>query len=93
MFQFTIRRASDEAAAGVLVVADSRDVVVWERGRAGRSVTKLLAEPNMSDSYQLAYIAARRQGLLPDCSRDDFETGWLLVFGQDAAPDPTQPVP
>lgn len=90
MFQFTFHRADDEAAERVTVIADSRDVLKWERAGRDRSVTELLAKPNMDHCYPLAWIAAKRQGLL-DCTLQAFEAEYLLVFGREPAPDPTQP--
>lgn len=91
MFTFTIRLADDgDTAERQTVVADSRDVLKWEKGKPGRSVTKILAEPNIADSYVLAYLAAKRQGIV-DCSAHEFEQQYLLVFGQEPAPDPTKP--
>jgi hypothetical protein len=93
MFQFTIRLAEDgDKAERIRIIADSRDVLKWEKAKPGRSVTKILAEPNIVDSYILAYLAARRQNLV-DCSPNEFESRYLLVFGQEPAPDPTPPVP
>jgi hypothetical protein len=95
MFQFTIRRADAEDDAGVLVIADSRDVLVWERAaRNGeaRSVTQLLASPSMSASYSLAYVAAKRQEVIPaGLSPREFDRDYVLMFGAQSAPDPTQP--
>jgi len=97
MFTFRVSPVpTDEGGPGgepFAVVADSRDVVKWERaGRPeeGRSVSRFLAEVTLAAAYPMAYIAARRQGLV-DCTAKAFEDGYLIVLGTDKAPDPTPP--
>lgn len=70
------------------VTADSRDVLVWERQKSGRSVAKLLAETHIADAYGLAYIASKRLGHI-DCSPKEFEEQHRLILGQEPEPDPT----
>lgn len=89
MFTFSCRKADDPDSA-FTVVADSRDVLRWEKAKSGRSVAKLLADSTVADSYVLAYLAAKREGHL-DCAPAEFENDWLLIFGSDPAPDPTSP--
>lgn len=89
MFVFTFAPAADKADQHT-VEADSRDVLRWEKAKSGRSATKLLAEPNIVDSYILCYLSAKREGLV-DCSPSEFEEKYLLLFGTDVkAPDPTR---
>ena len=92
MFVFTFAPAEDKAAQRT-VEADSRDVLRWEKAKTGRSAAKLLAEPNLVDSYILCYLAARRQEMV-DCSPSEFEEKYLLLFGTDVkVPDPSQKAP
>lgn len=92
MFVFTFAPA-DDPKNQTTVEADSRDVLRWEKAKNGRSATKLLAEPNIVDSYVLCYLSARRQALV-DCSPNEFEDKYILLFGQDVkVPDPTPPAP
>jgi hypothetical protein len=92
MFVFTFAPADDKVDQHT-VEADSRDVLRWEKAKNGRSAAKLLAEPNLIDSYILCYLAARRQELV-DCSPNEFEEKYILLYGQDVkVPDPTQPAP
>jgi len=44
------------------LVADSRDVYRWEKSNRGKTVGQLLEDMNMTDLYDLAWRAARRQG-------------------------------
>lgn len=89
MFVFTFAPADDKTKQRT-VEADSRDVLRWEKARNGRSAAKLLAEPNIVDSYVLCYLTARRQELV-DCSPNEFEEKYVLLFGTDVkVPDPTQ---
>jgi hypothetical protein len=91
MFTYTVRSA-DDASNTFSVVADSRDVMKWEKARNGRSVSKLLAEPTVVDSYVLAYLAAKRLELI-DCAPAEFEQNYILIFGSEPSPDPTNPAP
>mgnify|MGYP003576115808 CR=1 FL=1 len=77
------------------VTADSRDVLAWEKGGQGRSLSRLLVEPNVKDTYVLAWLACKRTGKV-DCPLAEFEAKYLIVFGAlqqlaGAAPDPTRP--
>lgn len=89
MFTFTV----DPVDGGdrFELTADSRDVLQWERQKAGRSVTKLLLEgASLIDAYSMAYIAAKREGLIT-CSPREFEETHKLMLGQEPEPDPTPP--
>jgi hypothetical protein len=44
------------------LVAQSRDVLAWEKSGPGRSFSKLAESLSMRDLYALAHLAARRQG-------------------------------
>ncbi len=95
MFTYTLQETGPDGEPGesFAVTADSRDVLRWEKGKPGkRSIAAFLAEPNMVDSYVLAYLAAYRQKKIPsDLSPQAFEEKFLLVMGQEPAPDPTRP--
>jgi len=73
------------------VSADSRDVLVWERTNHGKRVmATLLDNMSITDMYQVAHIAARRQGLYPDDLKT-FEQTCVLGFDASEPPDPTPP--
>lgn len=71
MFVFT---ATPDVGEPVVIRADSRDVLVWERVAKGRSMNALMENMRVSDMYEIAHVAARRQqmfeGPLPDFERD-----------------------
>jgi hypothetical protein len=77
-----------------VVVAHARDVLVWERSGRDRSFGTLMEDLKFSNLYDLAFIAATRQGLntLPD--RKAFEAMCDVEphAEEDAgeAPDPTR---
>lgn len=76
------------------VVADSRDVYVWEKtSRNGITIDRLLESLSMVELYRLAHIAARRQQLyLGDL--DSFVETCAIDFveeDQQEQPDPTEP--
>lgn len=76
------------------VKATSRDVYVWEKAGRGRSFQKLTADLHMTELYEVAHIAARRQQLFTG-SLEEFATTCELKFEQadDAQEvDPTSPV-
>lgn len=96
MFTYTVQPVpAEQGGPGgdeLKIEADSRDVLRWERAKAGRSIAKLLAEPTLSDNYVVAYLAATRQKLIT-CSPQEFEGQYLLILGADPAPVPTNPAP
>lgn len=87
MFNYTLRPA--DGGEDLHVVADSRDVLRWEKAGKGRSISKLLAEPTLSDAYILAYLAGKRTGVIT-CNPQEFEDGFLIVMTGEEPPDPTQ---
>jgi hypothetical protein len=92
MIDFKVQPEHGEAFE---VKADSRDIYVWEKAGRGRSMAKLLSDLHMTELYQVAHIAARRQQLFMG-SLDEFAE-CVLHFetdddeGEDA--DPTRPGP
>ena len=104
MFTYRIQPRPEPKGPGgemFTVTADSLHVMQWERsGKTNglpRSVARLLAEPTMTDSYVLAYLAAKDAGHVA-CSADEFERGYVLLLGAaaqaaQAAPGPTRPAP
>ncbi|OLL69839.1 hypothetical protein Ae168Ps1_6396c [Pseudonocardia sp. Ae168_Ps1] len=73
------------------LVAASRDVVVWERTGKGRSLQQLTENLRMSDLYEVAHLAARRQGRF-DGSLEDFIGSVDLNLDGAAEPEgPTRP--
>lgn len=40
----------------------SRDMLLWERGGRGRSLSRLHSDPSVADLYALAHVTARRAG-------------------------------
>lgn len=59
MYEFTLK---DDAGDTLRVIADSRDVLHWEREKSGRSAAKLASDWHMEDFYSLAHLAATRTG-------------------------------
>ena len=76
------------------LVADSRDILMWERMAKGRSLGALGKDARISDFYEVAHIAARRKrgfdGALPD-----FEAAYAidLVDEDDVEEDDDEEVP
>lgn len=82
------------------VVADSRDIYMWEKSTKGASFAKLKDDLHMGDLYAVAWVAARRQKLVGQGETlADFAEAYQLEFetgtrpGEDPEPDPTQPAP
>ncbi|MHA6626883.1 hypothetical protein ACU61A_15720 [Pseudonocardia sichuanensis] len=86
MFTFTVDPDEGERFQ---VTAKARDVLVWERQKPGRSITKLLAETHLTDAYALAHIALKREERIEIPLRE-FETTHDLALGVDPEPDPTR---
>lgn len=59
MFTFTI---SPDGAEPYELVTGSRDVVVWEKAGRNRSFSQMAEAMRFTDLYELAHIAAKRQG-------------------------------
>jgi len=87
MFNYVLRPAEGDGE-DIHVVADSRDVLRWEKAGKGRSISKLLAEPSLADAYILAYLAGKRTGVIT-CSPQEFEDGFLIVMTGEESPDPS----
>lgn len=95
---FTFDLAPDDGDAW-RVIADSRDIYMWEKSFKGASFAKLKNDLHMGDLYALAWVAARRQKLVPiDTRLDDFAEAHMLEFDTSTKPepepddpDPTQP--
>jgi hypothetical protein len=96
MFTFTV--APDGQDQYVVEVA-IRDTVAWERLHPGHTAQELMPLPDgtpsleslkLSNSYELAYFASKRQKLW-DGSLEEFELACDLVDIQAEQPDPTQP--
>lgn len=76
MFTFKL---TDEAGEVTEVKADSRDVLVWEKtSRSNERYVELVTELSMVKLYRLAYIAAKRQGVVTGMAQKDFETAFVL---------------
>jgi hypothetical protein len=96
MFTFTV--APDGREPYTVSVA-IRDTVAWERLHPGHSAQELIQEEGqpasleankLTNSFELAYFASKRQGLF-EGSLDDFETSCDVVGISQEQPDPTQP--
>ena len=89
MFKFTI--TPDEGEKYV-VESGSRDLLQWERQGPNRNLTRLTKEMQMSDLYQVAYIASKRTGQW-DGSFKEFESGVELDVDplDEEDTDPTNP--
>jgi hypothetical protein len=79
-----------------VVTVHARDVLVWEKTSKGnKTFIGFMANMNMTDLYQLARIAAWRQGFTTENPKD-FEEHNDVVFTeeeQEPEPDPTLPGP
>jgi hypothetical protein len=88
MFVFTVAPDGGEPFE---VTAAIRDCVAWERAHPGRSAMDLEKSVTITDAFELAYFASKRQSLF-DGSLDDFELTCDVTETQLAAPqNPTQP--
>ncbi len=84
------------------ITASSRDILRWEKGKPGRSITQLIGGGvRISEAYALAHVAAKRAGTFTG-SLSEFEDAVDLDGrepedeDQDDAADeegPTQPGP
>lgn len=65
MFKFKL---TDVGSGGepVIVEADSRDILMWEKTTKGASFGDLGKTLRMSDLYRISYLAAKRLKVLPD---------------------------
>jgi hypothetical protein len=96
MFSFTVAPdGRDQYQVEVAI----RDTVAWERLHPGHTAQELMpladGTPSpeslkLSNSYELAYFASKRQGLW-EGSLEEFELACDLVDIQAEQPDPTQP--
>lgn len=73
------------------LTATSRDVYTWERTSKGRNLRTLRDGIAMADLYELAWIAARRQGLTTLDNPRAFADSADLEFEEEdqEEPDPT----
>lgn len=75
------------------VRATTRDVLVWEKTGRDRSLNGLMEKLRVSDLYEIAYVACKRQGHW-DGSRAEFEERVDLDFEEEqGGADPTRPAP
>jgi len=56
------------------VKAGTRDIYVWEKTNRGKTFAELMKNMAIVDLYEIAHIAARRQGLYQGTLRDLVET-------------------
>lgn len=89
MIDFTIRPDDGEPYE---LKATTRDVYMWEKAGANRSVSKLLGDVSMQAMYQLAHVAARRQQQFGG-TLEEFVASNELDFSTAEAPDPTPSAP
>lgn len=71
MAMFTWRVIPDEGEP-YIVKAGTRDVLAWEKEKAGRSAQQLTDNFHVTHAYWLAHRAAKRAGLF-DGDRPSFE--------------------
>lgn len=86
MLEFRV--VPDDGSAFELV-ADTRDVLVWEKTAKGRTMKNLMEDIAITDMYRIAYIAAKRQGLY-DGNQQEFEQSVVIDLQNGESPDPTQ---
>lgn len=96
MISFLIRPDNGEPYK---LTAESRDIYVWEKTtKSGKVFNEAVANTSMIDCYEMAHIAARRQGLIPrDVTLQQFVDmhnleGYNGADDEDSA-DPTHPAP
>jgi hypothetical protein len=65
------------------VVADSRDIRMWEKTNKGASFGKL-ESPSMDDMYKLAFIASQRTGRFTG-KEAEFDAQCVLIFEDENA--------
>ncbi|TDD98897.1 hypothetical protein [Jiangella asiatica] len=89
MIEFTVKPDHGEPFD---ITAASRDVFLWEKAYRGAAFSNLRGGGTMTELYQLAHTACRRQGMFAG-SLDEFADTHDLAFeeDQDDEPDPTQP--
>jgi len=88
VFLFTLTPEGGEAFE---VRATTRDVLVWEKTGRDRSLSALMENLRVADMYEIAYVAAKRQGVW-DGNRAEFEERVDLDFEEEqGAADPTPP--
>ena len=87
MIDFKVRKPDGDTYD---VKATARDVLLWEKGKAGRAFSRLANGASMVDMYALAHVASRRQGLFPG-TLQEFEDNCELEFDTEDEPGPTQP--
>lgn len=72
------------------LVADSRDVLVWEKtSRSNETYIELVTSMSLQKFYRLAAIAAKRQGVFTG-KPADFESRFLLTLPVEEETLPTQ---
>lgn len=73
------------------LTATMRDVRRWEKTHKGKRLAQL-KEPSADDLYEVAYIAAQRQGKVAGVTFDEFADSCdVEVPADEDGPDPTQP--
>ncbi len=80
MFNYTLTKAGRTES----LVADSRDVLVWERTNRRNRTLANLGNPHIADHYQIAEAAAKRQGI----DLGDVEAWSLDIVEAEADPTP-----
>jgi hypothetical protein len=74
------------------VESKTRDIVVWEKSKAGRTVSQLVTNGSMTSYYELAHITAKRLGKTTQ-TLHEFMGGVDLEVTPTEEEDPTQPTP
>lgn len=71
------------------VTARPRDILQWEKTTKGAKFSDFEKGIELSTLYSVAFMAARRQGLVEDKNLAEFEANWdCLPTGEDET-DPT----
>lgn len=79
--KYTFTLTPDEGDA-LTLVADTRDLLVWERAFKNRSLTALMKDMRIGDMYEIAHVAARRKRVF-DGPLPDFEAAYALDIVDD----------
>jgi hypothetical protein len=84
---------SPDGAEPFRVKANARDVLRWEGRGKGRSISSLEADAKLQDIYEIAHIAAQRQGLFPGTLAEFRDSCDIAQVQESEDVDPTRPDP
>ena len=77
MLKYRIRATNADNGTRLVIDADTRDFLMWERTGKGRSAAEFGRNPTMEWCYSLAFTAGRRTGQV-DFPLAEFQSDWCL---------------